>query len=259
MLIFEQVISRLRENDTILKVGNTQLLNIKLSERLGDRLRSSRNDVEELDPLERLRPFVIFGHDLFKLSQRMNSLPFCPDFRYPESEFKFKKSEDVILAFCKDNPVWYWKSKDGYWQLHAMCISRSACVDESFDFVNGELTENDEAAGEENSNDPRDLTPLANLGVIKHFITVLQSGHANLNEEPYYFDTLNPNTDYRFRYNDQFIVAYRCTPGRDHKPVWCWKKQQGGFWKLYRLQISVIPDRFFDLPVERVMTNGAWE
>lgn len=269
MPIFPQVISCLRDDDTILAIGNFEFLDVEVSEELWGNF---NKDAEELAPKRRLTPFAVFVKQLYNLSERMEDLPFLPDPRSPQGTYKFKENENIILVFCGDNPVWYWEKTDNLWQLYAMRVTKNSNVEEALDpneldreieellqdLENQDL-ENDEEEDGPKGNDPEYLTPDANLGVFRHFISVLEDGHAQLEGEPYCHDTANPNSSYRFRFNDRFIVAYRCMSDSDCQPVWCWRKQEDGFWKLYRLRISVTLDDLFDLPIERVLTNGTWE
>lgn len=263
MPIFPQVVSRLREDDTILKINKTQFLDVEVSDALWGNF---NNDAEELTPKQRLTPFVAFVRKLYSLSEQMEDYPILPDPRSPKGPYKFKEDENIILVFCGDIPVWYWEKKDELWQLYAMNATRNSNVEEVLDpdELDREIEEllqeleNDEEEGGSNRNDPEYLTPDASLGVFRYFVGVMEDGHAQLEGEPYCHDTANPNSDYRFRFNDRIIMAYRCISDSGCQPAWCWRKQENGFWKLYRLRISVTLDDLFDLPIERILTNGTW-
>ena len=260
MPIFTQVIDKLRENDAIIKMRNSEFLDVEVSEGLWSIRPSFQVGADELTPRERLMPFALFVHRLYDFSEKMEDLPFFPDPRNPRNACKFKVNENVILAFCGDNPIWYWEKKDDFWQLFMMRVSREFDIDESLDIDDLlEELENYEDEDRDTRNDPEHLTPDPLLGVFSYFRRVLEEGHAQLEEEPYIPDTANPNSKYRFRSNGQFIVAYRRISDSECQPAWCWRKQESGSWKLYRIRISVSPDiQLLDSWIEPELKNGTW-
>ena len=242
-------------------MNNAEFLDIEVSEKLWSERPSFRENAEELTPRQRLVPFALFVRRLYDFSRQMAELPFFPDPRCPESSYIFKRNENVILAFCGDDPIWYWENKDDLWELYMMRVSRNADIEESLD--RDDLLaehENIEDESDDTRNDPENLTPDPLLGVFKHFLRVLEYGHAQLEGEPYSRDTASPNSAYRFRFNEQFIIAYRCNSDSDYQPVWCWRKQKNGTWKLYRLRISVSSDiELLDSSIEQELENGTWD
>ena len=47
-----------------------------------------------------------------------------PDTNNPNSEYRFRKTKDVMVAYKNDNPVWYWKMRHGAWEIHRIVIDR---------------------------------------------------------------------------------------------------------------------------------------
>ncbi|MCY4590245.1 MAG: hypothetical protein OXE86_06710 [Alphaproteobacteria bacterium] len=260
MLIFTQVIDKLREDDAILVMSSSEFLDVEVSHGLWSERQSFQIDSEYMTPMQRLTLFAPFVWKLHNHSKKMKKLPLLPDPRNPDSAWTFKVNEDIILAFCSDNPVWYWEKKDDSWQLYIMRVLREDNMDDSLgiDELIREL-ENYEHEDEGTRNDPENLTPDPLLGVFKHFLRVLTDGHAQLDKEPYFPDPANPNSEYRFRSNGQFVVAYRRISDSDCQPAWCWRRQENGSWKLYRIRISVRPDiELLDSSVELELENGTW-
>ena len=261
MPIFTQVTDKLRENDQIMAMSSSEFLDVEVSDGLWSIKPSFPVDAEELPPRKRLMPFALFVRKLYDYSDQLEKLPFFPDPRDPESTCQFKANENIILAFCSDNPVWYWERKNDLWQLCMMRVSRESNMDEPLDIDDLlEEFENYEDEDGDIRNDPENLTPDPLLGVFQHFIRVLANGHRQLEEEPYFPDSANPNGKYRFRSNGQLIVAYRRISGNDYQPAWCWRWQENGTWKLYRIRISVSSAiHMMDSWIEPELKNGIWD
>lgn len=257
MPIFSQVTDRLREDDEILAMGISEYLDVEVSDGLWSIAPAFQIDAEKLTPRQRLQPFALFVTKLYDLSEQMENLPFFPDPGNPESACRFKANDNAILAFCGDNPVWFWEQKDDSWRLCMMQVSRESDIFDIEDLLQELQNDVDE---EDTRHDPENLTPDPLLGVFSYFRRILEAGHGQLEEEPYFPDPANPNGNYRFRSNGQFVVAYRSISGSDCQPAWCWRQQENGLWKLYRVRISVRSDAdMLESWIRPELTNGIWD
>ena len=267
MPVFPQVIACLREDDSKLPLLDAEFLDLELSEALWS---NEEKDAENLKLNTRLAPIALFVKHLYDAAERMAGLPLSPDPRNPDGPCRFKRDENTILAFHGDNPVWYWIRKNDFWSLYMMRVSRELALegdDLDYDPELEELLEDDGDEGPEEElgnvqspNDPEGLTPDSVFGVSSYFHEILKDGHGRLDGQPYWDDPSCPNTDYRFRQNNEFIVAYRRASDGGFRPIWCWRKREDGRWKLYRVRISVSLDQsLLDLSMERKLDSGVWE
>lgn len=288
MPIFRQVFARLQEDDSILAMSDTEFLEVELSQPL------TKHGVNDLTPTGLRHHAAVFVRQLHELAGKVAGEPYLPDMRNPNSLCRFKKGEDVVVAFHGDSPVWHWRRKGELWERHMMRVTRVSNVAgapdieallaglESLDhehdeggvqaalFQNGsgqeEIEDIDGSRGggleidelaEGGGNDPERLSPDALLGVLMHFTQVLKDAHDRVDDAPWQPDTADPNGENRFRSNSEYIVAYRRSEGAEHEPAWCWRKKLDGDWKLYRLRTCVgldIPDPTF----ERRLRDGRW-
>ena len=286
--IFRQVFARLREDDSILAMSDTEFLEVELSQPL------TEHGVDDLTPTGLRHHAAVFVRQLHEVAKKVAGEPYLPDMRNPNGLCRFKKGEDAVVAFHGDSPVWHWRRKGGLWELHMMRVTRVSNVvgasdieallagleslDDEHDeagvraarFQNGSgqegiedidgssdggLETSDMAAGE--GNDPERLTPDALLGVLMHFNQVLKDAHDRLDDAPWLPDTADPNGEGRFRSNGEYIVAYRSGDGAEYVPDWCWRKKPDGSWKLYRLRSRAGPD-IPDPSFERRLRDGRW-
>ena len=285
MPIFTRVFTRLQEDDGILAMSDTELLEVELSRALRGR------GADDLAPVELLEDAAVFVRRLHEAAGEVAGEPYLSDPRNPNGPCRFRMGEDVVVAFHGDSPVWHWRRERGLWELYMMRVTREpgvvgipdidALLDglEHFDGGGDVLEElfqlgpllggmddldgpghrgpEPEDAAARDGNAPELLTPDALLGVIQHFTQVLKDAHEALDGAPWSPDAADPNGGGRFRSNDEFIVAYRDRDGTEYRPVWCWRRKPDGRWKLYRLRSCAgpeIPDPSF----ERRLRDGNW-
>lgn len=102
---------------------------------------SNIEDLEYIGPEKQLRRVMIFIRRLERAENEMKSgdhyflNPFNPD-----SDYRFRKKENVIVAYRGDNPVWYLKRENDEWKTHKMTISRDNDAD-SIEDLFGDLDE----------------------------------------------------------------------------------------------------------------------
>lgn len=288
MPIFRQVFACLQADDSILAMSDTEFLEVELSQPL------TKHGVDDLTPTGLRHHAAVFVRQLHEVAGKVAGEPYLPDMRNPNGLCRFKKGEDVVVAFHGDSPVWHWRRKGELWELHMMRVTRVSNVAgapdieallaglESLDhehdeggvqaalFQNGsgqeEIEDIDGSRGggleigelaEGGRNDPERLSPDALLGVLMHFTQVLKDAHDRVDDAPWQPDTADPNGGNRFRSNGEYIVAYRRGEGAEHEPAWCWRKKLDGDWKLYRLRTCVGPD-IPDPTFERRLRDGRW-
>ena len=289
MPVFPQVFARLQEDDSVLVMSDTEFLEVELSEALTrDRIRGD----DDRTPCALLRHAGVFVHQLLhRAAEEVAGKPYLPDPRNPNGFCRFKMSDDVVVAFHGDSPVWFWRRNGGSWELHMMRVTKESDLEDTEDidallaaFENAAFENYDEEeddtdtllestdsdvglsddepeipdVDEPQDNDPERLTPDPLLGVLQHFTRVLTDAHAQLKGAPLLPDPTDPNGERRFRSNGEFIVAYRVSEGAKDKPIWCWRKKQDGHWKLYRLRTCAgmeIPSPSF----EKRLWDGNWD
>ena len=289
MTTFTRVFARLQEDDRILAMADTELLEVELSRALYE------HRVDNLAPRELLQDAAVFVGRLHEAAEEVAGEPYLPDPRNPNGPCRFRKRGDVVVAFHGDSPVWHWRRQRGLWELHMMRVTREPGVagkpdiDDFLDglaFLDDEDDEGDGLAelfqletllkgigdadgpGEggpgvgdaaaRGGNDPERLTPGALLGVLQHFTQVLKDAHERLDGAPWLPDAADPNAGSRFRSNGEFIVAYRNGGGGELEPAWCWRRKLDGCGKLYRLRTCAgpeIPEPSF----ERRLRDGRWD
>lgn len=278
MPIFRDVFARLQEDDSILALSDTELLEVELSRAL------TGHAVDDLAPVELRRHAAAFVRRLREAAGTVAGEPYLPDPRNPNGCCRFRKGEDFVVAFHGDSPVWYWRREQGLWELHMMRVTRVSDLAGTPELVasrhapgnsgdEGDVRANpfqiepqgassggspetgDEAAG--HGNDPERLTPDALLGVLMHFTQVLEDAHDRLGDAPWLPDTADPNGERRFRSNGEFIVACRAVDGAEYEPSWCWRRKPDGHWKLYRLRTRAGPE-IPDPSVEHPLGDGHW-
>ncbi|MDE0406821.1 MAG: hypothetical protein OXN81_03090 [Alphaproteobacteria bacterium] len=94
-------------------------------------------DVEYKRPLMRLRSVYTFISELKKIDKEAQECcDYFPNPFNPDSDYRFKKNENSVVAYRKDNPVWYLKRENDEWKTHKMIISR-----EPIDFCIGVLVQ----------------------------------------------------------------------------------------------------------------------
>ena len=288
MPIFRDVFARLQEDDSILAMSDTEFLEVELSRAL------TRHAVDDLAPAELRRHAAAFVRRLREAAGTVAGEPYLPDPRNPNGCCRFRKGEDVVVAFHGDSPVWYWRREQGLWELHMMRVTRVSDlagtpeigaspdgpgnpgdghdegdirarpfrieprkerIEDRGASSGGGPETGDKAA--DDGNDPERLTPDALLGVLMHFTRVLEDAHDRLDGAPWLPDTADPNGERRFRSNGEFIVACRAIDGTEYEPAWCWRRKPDGYWKLYRLRTRAGPE-IPDPSVEYRLGDGRW-
>lgn len=247
MPVFPLVFERLQEDDSILGMFDNECLEVRLSFEVEPK---TDRDLLPCSLLERVARFV---HRLDANATQLADEPYFPDGRDPNGHLQFKMNDGVIVGFQGDLPFHYWQQKDGSWELQRLQVFKKAETDdppelaELIDLL--EQDDNDDGHGESRPDDSgrwlrpipeeddvQELTPDPLLGVLQHFVQVLKDAHTQVDGTPLLPDTRNPNSEYRFRTDDEYVVAYRSFANGAHEPVWCWIRKQNGRWKLYKLR-----------------------
>lgn len=245
MPVFPHVFERLQEDDSILGMFDHECLEVRFS--FEDWPTTDR----AMLPHSLLRWVAGYVHRLYANATQLADEPYFPDGRDPNGHLQFKMNDDVIVGFQGDLPFYCWQQKDGSWELQQLKVFKKAETDDPPDFDEFiDLLELDDDDGQGESRpdglgrwlrpipeegDAGELTPDPLLGVIQHFVWVLKEAHMQVDGTPLMRDTRNPNSEYLFRSDDEYVVAYRSFANAKHKPVWCWKRKQHGRWKLYKL------------------------
>ena len=270
MPIFPTVIARLREDDRILGMDDTEYLEVYFA------FDGWPETLRDLLPDQWLRYVAHFVKRLDENAAQVADRPYVPDMRSPNGRYGLKADDDVIVAFHDHQPAWYWERKEEVWNLRAAWAIRSfggnSALEFSYDIAHywiGEDFPADPPGVEERecvdphdaeihaSNDPARLLPDPLLGVLSHYSRVLKDGHARLEGTPYLRDPGKPNSACRYRSNDDFIVAYWPVGNGEYEPAWCWKRKPDGAWKLYLLIPHPTQEIFDDFAV-RELASGTW-
>ena len=252
-----RVFERLRLDDSILKMGDTEHLDVGITRTVND------SKPRKMIPRHVLQTVAHFYKRLQKVDAAVSAERWFPDSGNPNGHYRFRANDDFIVAYQGDIPIWYWEYKDGRWELNRLRVKTDSDLsdlfdpsefledDEDLDHLEG-LNRDDVEPNQQEGYRPEELTPMAVLGVVMYFSKSLEGAAARMKNEPYLPDVRDPNGDCRFRGNDGLIVAYR---GKE--PVWYWKRRDCGSWKLYRMGASRMSDRFD--PSENVeLRNGEW-
>lgn len=246
MPVFPLVFEHLQEDDSILGMFDNEYLEVRLSFEV-----EPKTD-RDLLPSNALRRVAHFVKRLETNAEWLADNPCFPDGRDPNGHLQFKMNDDVIVGFQGNLPFYYWQQKDGSWELQRLRVFKKAETDDPPDldeFIDSlELDAADEGQGESRpvdlgrwlrpipkEGDAGELTPDPLFGVLQQFVQVLKEAHKQVDGTPLMPDSRNPNSEYRFRSDDEYVVAYRSFASGAHEPVWCWKRKPNGRWKLYKL------------------------
>ncbi len=229
-----RVRDRLRADDGILALADTEFLEVELTEAL------SHREPEEMLPRHCLRAVALFVRDLNAAAVEVAGRPFFPDVEYPNGPCEFRANDNFIVAYHGRNPVWFWKNGGGEWVLHMVRVQRRSNISDVFEevfpymFGDAPLSEVNGVFHQPGVNDPERLIPDALLGVLAYFRDTLNRAHRRMEETgaPYLPEVGGVDDDFRFRSDGEFIVTY--TRDSD-EPLWCWKRRKDEWWKLYRL------------------------
>ncbi|MYE02143.1 MAG: hypothetical protein F4Y03_12870 [Alphaproteobacteria bacterium] len=109
------------------------------------RLYISLSDVEDLEsetPERRHKHVLEFMRGLERAHKKMKSGDHCfPNPFNADSDYRFGKSGNVMVAYRKDNPVWYLEREDGEWKTHRMIVSGEPIEDPIDDRIEALLRE----------------------------------------------------------------------------------------------------------------------
>lgn len=241
-----RVRNSLHESDNNLRISGVGLLKIEVAEALCER------DIRTLLPKDLLRIAVQFYRKLNVAAARVAEAPSSLDFRHPYGPCRFRKTDDLIVAFHDESPIWFWERLGQEWSLNSLNVrisrhDRDPLWDASW-------LEDPRLYHAPDGNDPRGLTPGAFVGVIWYVKEILDRAVASVDGRPYIPDVSGLSTGYVFRTDGEFTVAYRPL---DEAPAWCWKRKCDGMWKLYRMQPERA-SRLPDLSQERELRDGEW-
>ncbi len=107
------------------------------------RLYISLSDVEGLEsetPERRHKHVSEFIRGLERAHKKMKS----DDHRFPnpfnaDSDYRFRKSGNVMVAYREDSPVWYLEREDGEWKTHRMIVSEKPIEDPADDLLDDSI------------------------------------------------------------------------------------------------------------------------
>ena len=240
---------RLRADDSALELFPTSFLSVDIGKALYPLAGTTR-----YTPGGLLRASTYFVRRLRSAASEAAGKPSFVDPGKPDGPTRFRRSGNIIVAYQKPcGPVWFWERKNGQWELN--CLTMAPEIHEADD----RHPIWDRAAlrlrhpfrwGE--GNRPRLLSPPAILGVLWYFKGVLDEAVARVAECPCLPDIGEGEGRYYFRADGDYAVAYRC---EDDEPLWCWKRQQTGQWKQYRIQ----PYNRSRPPEPRELCDGHWD
>ena len=94
-----RVRNSLHENDNNLRLAGVSLLELELTEAL------CRRDTHTLLPKDLLRIAVQFYRKLNVAAARVAKVPSSLDLRHPAGPFRFKQTNDLVVAFQDSGPV----------------------------------------------------------------------------------------------------------------------------------------------------------
>ena len=242
MPLFLRVRDRLRADEDILALADTEFLEVELTEAV------RANDTHERPPRHCLAAVTLFVKELGSAVAEVADSPIVTELVDPNGFYEFQASDNYIVAYCGCHPVWFWKRDGGEWKLHRVSVQRRSSIADVFEDVYPYLFANvpqSELSGvflRSGVNDPERLIPHALLGVLAYIWEMQNRAHDRMikADAPYLPDVEGVDQDFRFKTDGEFIVTYR--RGSDN-PLWCWKRREANRWKLYRL----FPSEGFEL------------
>ena len=191
-------------------------------------------DIENLAPMDRLHLMNLVLRKLQLADVLLACEESVPDPENPNDYFSFKTNGTVLVVYEDGKPKWHMERHDEEWKNYRFYIA----------FTNIE--------------DVEYKKPEMRLAQVGGFIMELKEVDNEVKEcDGYFPNPFNLDGDYRFKKNENFMVAYS-----GDNPVW-YLKREDDEWKMHKMTISREPitdsDSIEDLLRELEGDLDEWE
>lgn len=215
----------LQRDDNALDLTGDHILVVELSSRL-----CSPDSLTRL-PDELLRDVAFFCKRLDRVAANVANATYFVDTRNPNGPCRFKRNENLIVAFIGDTPIWFWEKEQGRWELYQ--VGAFADFEEHQPLWDESLLDDCLLLRARGTHAPSRLAPKALLGVLWYFRDILRLAAGRMAGRHWLPDIRNRDSGYAFKTDGAFTVAYRCA---DVEPLWCWKKHEDERWRQLRMR-----------------------
>ena len=102
-----RVFERLKVDDSILGMGDTEYLDVGMTQAVNDR------DPDTMTPWHLFQTVANFNKRLERVDAAVAAERWHPDPGHSNGCYRFRANEDFIVAYQGEAPIWFWENKDG--------------------------------------------------------------------------------------------------------------------------------------------------